>query len=261
MSFGRLSAAAARLFPRRAALVRRCSSGGGPLALDGLLIPKAFVESEMPAIVDLFSAFAVPGQSERELDAGGRAAHSPCAPAPVAARPHASRPRQPLRAAANSMPTPPPRRLQKVLAAVGEHPSPETLHRMFVEADTDRRWYLVRVSVVGVRVSPTLPLTSPTWQRHHRPRRVSRCVGPHPRAVTGAHDPGGGTAGSTFPIGSAPARLLWLLSVRPRGSRQLGASSCLTAARGSRLQSRPFRRVWPSRWEGPAAARVCCANG
>ena len=108
MSFGRLSAAAARLFPRRAPLVRRCSSGGGPLALDGLLIPKAFVESEMPAIVDLFSAFAVPGQSERELDAGGRAAHSPCAPAPVAARPHASRPRQPLRAAANSTPTPPP---------------------------------------------------------------------------------------------------------------------------------------------------------
>ena len=151
MSFGRLSAAAARLFPRRAALVRRCSSGGGPLALDGLLIPKAFVESEMPAIVDLFSAFAVPGQSERELDAGGRAAHSPCAPAPVAARPHASRPRQPLRAAANSMPTPCQRllrsvslsvclsvRLQKVLAAVGEHPSPETLHRMFVEADTAR---------------------------------------------------------------------------------------------------------------------------
>lgn len=52
----------------------------------------------MPAIVDLFSAFALPGQSERELDAGG---------------------------------------LQKVLAAVGEHPSPETLRQIFVEADTD----------------------------------------------------------------------------------------------------------------------------
>ena len=72
---------------------------------------------------------------------------------------------------------------------------------------------------------------------------------------------GRGQHAQNAPIGSAPARLLWLLSVRPRGSRQLGASSCLTAARGSRLQSRPFRRVWPSRWEGPAAARVCCANG
>ena len=53
----------------------------------------------MPAIVDLFSAFAVRGQGEPELDADG---------------------------------------LQKVLAAVGEHPAPETLSRIFTEADTDR---------------------------------------------------------------------------------------------------------------------------
>ena len=51
----------------------------------------------MPAIVDLFSAFALPGQ--RELDTGG---------------------------------------LQKVLSAIGEHPSPETLRQVFDEADTDR---------------------------------------------------------------------------------------------------------------------------
>ena len=95
--FGRLSAAATRLFPHSAPLVRRCSTREGPAGTK--VGTKAFVESEMPAIVDLFSAFALPGQSERELDAGG---------------------------------------LQKVLAAVGEHPSPETLHRMFVEADTDR---------------------------------------------------------------------------------------------------------------------------
>ena len=80
-----------RLSGAAAPLVRRCSTRVGPAGT------KAFVESEMPAIVDLFSAFALPGQSE--LDAGG---------------------------------------LQKVLAAVGEHPSPETLRRMFVEADTDR---------------------------------------------------------------------------------------------------------------------------
>ena len=59
----------------------------------------------MPAIIDLFSAFAVRAplwggeQSEPELDADG---------------------------------------LQKVLAAVGEHPAPETLSRIFTEADTDR---------------------------------------------------------------------------------------------------------------------------
>ena len=53
----------------------------------------------MPAIVDLFSAFAVRGQGEPELDADG---------------------------------------LQKVLTAVGEHPTPETLRRIFTEADTDR---------------------------------------------------------------------------------------------------------------------------
>ena len=80
------AATAARLLRHRAPLIRRCSTR-----------TKAFVESEMPAIVDLFSAFALPGQ--RELDTGG---------------------------------------LQKVLSAIGEHPSPETLRQVFDEADTDR---------------------------------------------------------------------------------------------------------------------------
>ena len=93
MPIGRLSGAIARLFPRRASLVRHCSTHEGAVGT------KAFVESEMPAIVDLFSAFAVRGQGEPELDADG---------------------------------------LQKVLAAVGEHPAPETLSRIFTEADTDR---------------------------------------------------------------------------------------------------------------------------
>ena len=99
MPLGRLSGAIARLFPRRASLVRHCSTHEGAVGT------KAFVESEMPAIVDLFSAFAVRAplwggeQSEPELDADG---------------------------------------LQKVLAAVGEHPAPETLSRIFTEADTDR---------------------------------------------------------------------------------------------------------------------------
>ena len=93
MPLGRLSGAVARLFPRRASLVRHCSTHEGAVGT------KAFVESEMPAIVDLFSAFAVRGQGEPELDADG---------------------------------------LQKVLAAVGEHPAPETLSRIFTEADTDR---------------------------------------------------------------------------------------------------------------------------
>ena len=93
MPLGRLSGAIARLFPRRASLVRHCSTHEGAVGT------KAFVESEMPAIVDLFSAFAVRGQGEPELDADG---------------------------------------LQKVLAAVGEHPAPETLSRIFTEADTDR---------------------------------------------------------------------------------------------------------------------------
>lgn len=63
---------------------------------------KAFVDSEMPAVIDLFNAYALPANygrlPESALDADG---------------------------------------LKKVLAAIGEHPTDETLRQIFTEADTD----------------------------------------------------------------------------------------------------------------------------
>ena len=67
---------------------------------------------------------------------------------------------------------------------------------------------------------------------------------------------GGATAWSNCPLGSAPARLLCLLTARlvalgssalPGRGRPTELPATASGARASCLQSRPFHRVWPSR--------------